>query len=56
MSHGYQEQEVIWCDVCDEFYAESRIDVMKHLQKDHTLTERRNANMTSGVPPEDTRS
>jgi len=54
MSHGYQEQEVIWCRVCDEFYSESRIDVMEHLQDGHTLKERLEANMEAGCPPEDT--
>jgi len=54
MSHGYNEQKVIWCDICDEFYAESRIDVVKHIRNDHTAKERLENQLKRGCPPEDT--
>jgi len=46
--------DVIWCDVCDAFYSESRIDVLRHLQEDHTLSDRLENSLYEGPEPEDT--
>jgi len=45
--------DVVWCKVCDAFYAESRIDVLGHLQEEHTLSERLEALLYEGQRPED---
>jgi len=48
------DADVVWCSVCDEFYADSRIDVFKHLKEDHTLSERLESLLYEGQRPEDT--
>jgi len=45
--------DVVWCKVCDEFYAESRIDVLGHLREEHTLSERLEGLLYKGQRPED---
>jgi len=45
---------VEWSIVCDEYYAESQIDVKAHVMEDHTLKERLSALVESGAEPEDT--
>jgi hypothetical protein len=46
--------DVNWCTVCDEYYAESRIDVLDHIHSEHTLEERLNSLIEKGAEPEDT--
>ena len=45
--------EVVWCEVCDAFSAESRIDVLRHLKEDHTLSQRLEALMYEGQPSDE---
>jgi len=54
MSHSHKEQEVVWCDICNEFYAESRVDVLAHIHDEHTLKEKIDHQLKRGPPPEDT--
>lgn len=44
--------DVLWCQVCEDFFADSRIDICRHIQEDHTLSERMEALIESGQRPE----
>lgn len=48
------DDRVLWCEVCGDHYEESRVDMLIHVQQDHSLKERQNSLMSKGPRPEDT--
>ena len=46
--------DVEWCVVCNEYYNKSRIEVRRHIMKEHTLSERLESLHEKGPEPEDT--
>jgi len=48
------DDKVIWCQVCNDYYSESRFDVYFHIQDEHSLRDRLRANVERGPEPDDT--
>lgn len=46
------DSDVLWCGVCGDAWAESRIDLLRHLNEDHTLSERLETLIETGQRPE----